>query len=424
MSDSELYWQQRYNVQADAFNRLKQDLTMKVEIIERQRNERIQDKKTIAELRETIQALRQELEKRHSDASTDISMLETSFRISNPAPRGTWPNKSQTYETLDSQWKSVSKSTAGASYPVKAKHVDPDDDISEGSADEVPEDSHLFEEFFIIGVKPAVEPSENVKAEILYQFPGLTFTPEKSASHGVKRAALAEFCFPDGIKSTEFIKVTEDPNLPDLLCQEPDFTRSDDAFVFCMRVHDDESFLTSMELDRPNKDKTLIYGICLRYMDVLVIGKELWLVPKCFCLLSYHACFDLHHKLLTYLRKIKRMRRLSAVMKGKTEPRLSRGFRQALSRLADFSTEEMRLLTEYYSYPEVLPGQQIVLTVDNIGNIIYSMPTLSELDTRWCCPTLFSALNLPDLFLVLAAVMCEKSVVFVSERLGLLTSCV
>jgi len=425
MSDyQELYWQQRYNVQAETLSRLKQEFATKTEIIERQRNERIQDKKTIAELREAIQALRQELEKRHSDASSDGSTLESSFRSSSLAPRSTWPNKSQTYATLDSQWKSVSKSTASASYPVKAKHVDPDDDVSEGSAEDEQEDSHLFEEFFMVGVKPAVEPSENVKAEVLLQYPGLSFTAEKSASHGVKRAALAEFCFPEGIKSTEFIKVTEDPRLPDLLCEEPDLNRSDDAFVFCMRVRDDEAFLTSMELDRPNKDKNLVYGVCLKFKDVLVIGKELWLVPKCFCLLSYHACFDLHHKVLAYLRKIKRLRRLSVVMKGRTEPRLSRGFRQALSRLTDFGAEEMVLLTTYFSYPETVPGQQVVLSLEKLGTIVYQMPPLGELDTRWCCPTLFSALNLPDLFVVLSAVMCEKSVVFVSERLGLLTSCV
>jgi hypothetical protein len=60
------------------------------------------------------------------------------------------------------------------------------------------------------------------------------------------------------------------------------------------------------------------------------------------------------------------------------------------------------------------------------GEIIYTFPsTLSEykmIEYLWYCPTLFFLFDFEDFFSILTAVLLERSIIFVSDNLGILSA--
>lgn len=65
---------------------------------------------------------------------------------------------------------------------------------------------------------------------------------------------------------------------------------------------------------------------------------------------------------------------------------------------------------------------------NNLGEIKYTFPytdeECSKLDSMWYCPTIFSLFYIEDFYRILTAVFLERSLIFVSDNLAILTSVV
>jgi hypothetical protein len=85
------------------------------------------------------------------------------------------------------------------------------------------------------------------------------------------------------------------------------------------------------------------------------------------------------------------------------------------------------ILENYRKYDRLEPGGSVKIDIpDGIDEPIdYTVPENLELiESEWLCPLLFSLLNLNDLYWLLMAAVQEKSIVFVSCSLAMVSSCV
>lgn len=90
----------------------------------------------------------------------------------------------------------------------------------------------------------------------------------------------------------------------------------------------------------------------------------------------------------------------------------------------------VKILDEYKSYMDRQSGYplglNISIRINNQGEINYNFPLTTEecqmMEHNWYCPTLFSLFTPEEFFEVLTAVLLEKSVVFVTDNLTILTS--
>mmetsp|Transcript_10947 Transcript_10947/g.10988 ORF Transcript_10947/g.10988 Transcript_10947/m.10988 type:complete len:158 (+) Transcript_10947:439-912(+) len=86
---------------------------------------------------------------------------------------------------------------------------------------------------------------------------------------------------------------------------------------------------------------------------------------------------------------------------------------------------EIKVLENYAEVENIGAMLNIEIDMDRLDLLKYKCPDdLSVIDVPWFCAPLFSKLSFNDFFWILSAIAQEKSVVFVSGNLGLLTSCV
>lgn len=83
-------------------------------------------------------------------------------------------------------------------------------------------------------------------------------------------------------------------------------------------------------------------------------------------------------------------------------------------------------MLESYSFPV---NETVALEINNnLGEIRYTFPPTEEefvnLDYIWFCPTIFSIFYQEDFYRILTAVLLERSLVFVSDNLAILSSVV
>lgn len=105
-----------------------------------------------------------------------------------------------------------------------------------------------------------------------------------------------------------------------------------------------------------------------------------WIVPKCYCIASYIPIFELHYQILFHLLKLKGNNRIEKPAEDKL-----------------FFDNEIDLLASYSECEEIHPGKQIIINIENLGQINYTVGDLSTIDVAWLCVPLFSSLNLQDL---------------------------
>lgn len=187
--------------------------------------------------------------------------------------------------------------------------------------------------------------------------------------------------------------------------------RSANWFIFTLKAPE-EWLQVNSDWDRPNKDKEVLYCVCLQVNDLL----ESVVAPKILCLLSYHACFELHFEVLTKLLAIQRLRRLQ---------NMAAPGAISMLQAEHLGAEEMMLLVNYQQTPPPQPLAPVVLELTSVDSLRLNYPAdIWRMDVEWVCPLLFSMLRFQDFYWLMMAHMLEKSVVFVSSNLGLLTSCV
>lgn len=91
------------------------------------------------------------------------------------------------------------------------------------------------------------------------------------------------------------------------------------------------------------------------------------------------------------------------------------------------------VLTKYHAYKdtaELSPlGETVYIDINNnIGEIRYVFPSTIEdtlySDHMWYCPALFSLFHIEDFFKIFTAVMLERSLIFVSDNVTILSSAI
>lgn len=155
----------------------------------------------------------------------------------------------------------------------------------------------------------------------------------------------------------------------------------------------------------PNKDKELLYCCCVVQEEVLCSKSgENYSQPRCYCFVSHCAAFQLHFQVLFKLLDLKNLYTEDSQL---------------------INDEMFGLLEEYAENYNFSPSSNVFINLQSVDSIEYSFPfDLSNLDSQWFCPLMFSLLELSDFFWLLCAAMQEKSIVFVSQKLDRVTSCV
>ena len=276
--------------------------------------------------------------------------------------------------------------------------------ITEGT-----EERPMFEEFFVLGLANPQDASP--VATVLFQYPKLDFLPET-----LQHKVIPEFCYPLGCVAYPLHLSQSGTALNELIYGRESLYRSAHFFVFTLKANNSTSVCA--DWNKANKDRDVLYCICLTSDDLVSTDSGHYIYPKCLCLLSYYPCFDLHFQVLTSLLAMKRIRRMS-VSPGCTLTQTA----LQLMVCDDITETEIELLSEYKALSTPRTGLTLSVPV-SLGNAInYVCPEEDAIDTVWCCPPLFSALSPTDLLLLLSALMLEQSIVFLSPNFGLLSSC-
>ena len=200
------------------------------------------------------------------------------------------------------------------------------------------------------------------------------------------------------------------------------YYRDGNSFVFnTSSVKANEEFGYS---DMINNEKSQLYCCCVVFEDLVLnpyFGQQ-YIVPRCYCLVSFFPCFELHFEILYRLLAVKRAQRFentSTVMDTLDTYEASKDI---------FNGEELGLIETFYEYENESTTNkfvQVSITLQSVEHIDYIFPSdYYYLDKLWLCPVLFSLLNPNDLYFLLCAVMLEKSVIFCSKNLDFLSSCV
>lgn len=255
----------------------------------------------------------------------------------------------------------------------------------------------IYKGFFIIG--PKAEPEGLSEAKILYEY-----FPENCGIDPNMKPLIPQLCFPQEAALERF-SCSEDTISSIYSKLQP--KRSQKHFIFTLRNEP----LISKQNPLPNSDHELLYIICIEIKDFIKIAGCLYRIPKCYCIASFVPAFELHYEILhslLYLRSIPYQ----------NNPKVSESI--------DICNDSEILLLECYADCEELrPGQTIQLGIEQSGMIRYRCPLdLSSIDACWTCVPLMSSLSFRDFFWLICALVQEKSIVFMSGNIGLVTSCV
>ena len=92
------------------------------------------------------------------------------------------------------------------------------------------------------------------------------------------------------------------------------------------------------------------------------------------------------------------------------------------------------ILSKYYcnkDNSDLFPlGESIIIDINHnmLGEIKYTFPSSIEEflvnDHLWFCPALFSLFHIEDFFKIFTAVLLERSLIFVSDNLTILSSAI
>lgn len=186
--------------------------------------------------------------------------------------------------------------------------------------------------------------------------------------------------------------------------------RNENMFVFTLKPSDISYSMQYKVLD-------VLYCCCIVVEDIEPYEGCDWIVPKCFCLISYFPHFDLHFQLLSKLLMMIRIRRMEELG----------GFTASIGSLKspDITQPEIELLNNYRNAVEPAPLSEFKLEVHLQDPIFMAFPgDLHTVESIWLCTPMFSVLRFEDFFWIWVAMLLEKSIVVVSCNLALITSIV
>jgi hypothetical protein len=193
------------------------------------------------------------------------------------------------------------------------------------------------------------------------------------------------------------------------------YKRNANCVIFTLRA---EESLQECHPDIPNSDQEVVYFVCVKFDDLITDsdGAE-WVVPKFYVIASFIPAFDLHYEVIVSLLLVKRLNRTNIIGAGSINV-------QDLIR-EECCKEEIEQLEAFSKSELISAGNEVSFGVDIVEHIKYFSPVdLGLIDIEWLCIPLMTSLKFHDFFWLILAVLQEKSVVFVSKNLALLSSCV
>lgn len=285
-----------------------------------------------------------------------------------------------------------------------------------------PEDAEakntLFEYFFVIETDPEKARLGENKPKICFSYPKKIKPEYKKLSKELKN-----LIFPSKINGEN---LDEKENKMDQISYVLYKSRERDENSFIITFDPIDPGEAFMRPDMINNLKRQLYCCCLKFQDISAEAyeKQLMVVSKSYCFLTYIPCFDLHFDILDKLLLI-----LRAMISEKSKHQLI-----YFETYNDFelifgnSEEGLGLLEsyhEYYSDGQVPLFSDISMGLQTAGFIDYQFPDdCYYLDKKWTCSLVFSILSLHELWFLIRAVMVDARILIVSSDLGSLTSCV
>lgn len=274
-------------------------------------------------------------------------------------------------------------------------------------------DLRAFEAFYVLGVSPQKLGKPNTSAEILYEF-------HENLCESFNKNILPEFCFPSELKCRPLRESTSEEEMNNILFGQDQDVRNCNCYIFTLNsAHTNEGLIEFMDL--PNSDKKIIYCVCVQFEDIAI---ELqtnyeWINTKCLCLISFIPCFELHFKLLRSLLQLKKLWRMETI----AEFENIRASLRCVGEEVPPKWDEM--LRKYFEYEDLEPSCKVSIEDSLAPCIEYNFPEdLSMIDIPWVLHSLKSSIDGQDFLWLFAALLQERSIVFVSYNLDLLTTCV
>lgn len=270
-----------------------------------------------------------------------------------------------------------------------------------------------FEAFFVLGIAHNKLGKANSSADILFEF-------QENNCESFNKSILPEFCFPSELKCRPLRESTSEEEMNNILFGQDQDVRNCNSYIFTLNSAKTNEGLIEF-VDLPNSDKKIIYCICIQFEDIAI---ELqtnyeWINTKCLCLISFIPCFELHFKFLRCLLQLKKLRRMETI----AEFENIRASLRCVGEEIPPKWEEM--LKKYFDYDDLQPCCKVSIEDSLAPCIEYKFPEdLSMIDIPWVLHSIKSSIDGQDFLWLFAALLQERSIVFVSYNLDLLTTCV
>ena len=165
----------------------------------------------------------------------------------------------------------------------KTPQANPDQSVN------IENETSLMETFLVVGVDSSRLSRESPQPEILWEY-GDSDVLSQSV-----RSAIPDFWFPNGISKRKLKLTSSGSEVNSLIFGQAPSRRTEDCFTFTIRVENDAE-VSQDHGDMPNSNKDLIYVLCLKVEDIVTTDVN-WVVPKCYCVISYYPIFELHYNL-------------------------------------------------------------------------------------------------------------------------------
>ena len=275
------------------------------------------------------------------------------------------------------------------------------------SVESEPLSSNIFEAFFVIGISSALinlKPQE----EILYEYP-LNNCISPAMKKVIPGLAL------HNTQVSELALTGSASKINNLVFGQIPTKRNENCYIFTLIS---ESTIDDIYSILPNSNHEVMYFTCFLIEDISEFEGHEWIAPKCYCLASYIPVFELHYDVLCSILFLKRLYRMDLLQNYDNTPT-----GELLN--VDISSEGIELLNKLSEYSEFENIKEINIKTKSMDCLSYKCSNnWSTIDISWLCIPLFSSIVFQDFCWLLSALAQEKSMIFVSSNLGLLTSCV
>ena len=313
---------------------------------------------------------------------------------------------------------STNQSSYTCSSPLSKKAVSKEcevTDYTENIIEEFHDDElYFFEQFLVLGDSENINNITKMYPEnILYCYPVQTRIDNDIVN------IIKSIAFPQGI-SPVALRLDKSilSQVEEVLFRS--YYRNGNSFIFTVPAQVESKPFGFSEMS--NNSKSILYCCCLMFeeLDTSAINKSLCIVPRCYCILTYFPCFELHFEVLYRMLDLKRAHRSSTLAESEDILHLLQH-----KSLLNVTEEEIGLLESYFDYfmestfEKTMP---VCITLQTVENIDYVFPAdYSNLDKIWFCPLLFSLMTTEDFYYILCAMLQEKKIVFHSTNLDFLS---